>query len=246
MAAKNKRGSGTHGSGSRNTRGAGNRGGRGASGSKSHEHHKVESLGKSGFTRPNVREVATVTLQEISEYVFYEKIQTDEQIKKVDARSLTDENEKEVKILASGKLNESLTIVADEFSEAAVEAIKSNGGSVVRRSRKSDAKPNKTVTNAGEPVKLKEAFSEVSTQELESVDGEQPLGRLYNDLCYELDFIISHSVINNSTPRQRVVYSLVLAGLFLPVVDRPVGYITVTGVIYAIMSDMARYQEQRN
>lgn len=137
---KRSRGSRTHGGGSqKNRRGAGHRGGRGRAGRDKHEHHNYEPLGKHGFTRPESeqRTVETVGIQSIDEDVAL--LVADGVAEEtadgyaVDVRDVVDTGEdvNAVKVLANGQVRNTLEITADEFSDAAMEAIESAGGTAI-------------------------------------------------------------------------------------------------------------------
>jgi large subunit ribosomal protein L15 len=134
-----QRGSRTHGGGSgKNRRGAGHRGGRGAAGRDKHEHHLHEPLGKSGFSRPekSQEEVATVEVRELDEDA---PLLVDEGLADetdsgywIDARDVVDgaDDVDTVKVLGGGQVRNQLTVVADDFSDAAEQKIEEAGGSV--------------------------------------------------------------------------------------------------------------------
>lgn len=131
---KRTRGGGTQ----KNRRGAGNRGGRGRAGRSKHEFHNYEPKGKHGFTRPpeTRRSVTEVSLRSIDEDIAL--LAADGQVEetddgyRVDARTLVDDDGADaVKVLATGRVTHELTVIADEFSENAVEAIEAAGGEAV-------------------------------------------------------------------------------------------------------------------
>jgi len=136
-----QRGSRTHGGGSqKNRRGAGNRGGRGAAGREKHEFHGTEPLGRSGFTRaPEVQdEIATIDVGRLDEDV--PLLAADgpaEEVEggyRIDARDVVEDGHEVdvVKVLGGGQVRHELTVVADDFSEAAIELIEDAGGSAER------------------------------------------------------------------------------------------------------------------
>ncbi len=137
---RRNRGSRTHGGGThKNRRGAGNRGGRGNAGRKKHHDQTSSPLGKHGFTRaPELREAfAEVDLQELDEDIALlaadgRAEETDDGYR-IDARELasTDADSDGVKVLGSRQVRHALTVVADEFSESAIEAIESAGGEAI-------------------------------------------------------------------------------------------------------------------
>jgi large subunit ribosomal protein L15 len=137
---KRQRGSRTHGGGShKNNRGAGNRGGRGRAGRKKHEFHNYETVGKSGFKRPQAtdREVAELSIQKLDEDVAIYAAEgiaeeTDDGYE-IDARDVVEDGHEvdAVKVLAGGQVHQALTVTADEFSDAAAEAIEAAGGEAV-------------------------------------------------------------------------------------------------------------------
>ncbi len=136
---RRQRGSRTHGGGSqKNRRGAGHRGGRGNAGRDKHEFHGQEPLGKHGFTRPDdvIDNVATVNVGELDEDapLLVERgfaTETDDGIE-IDARAVLDVGDDidRVKVLGGGQVRGTLHVMADEFSESAIEAIEAAGGSV--------------------------------------------------------------------------------------------------------------------
>jgi large subunit ribosomal protein L15 len=137
---KRQRGSRTHGGGShKNNRGAGHRGGRGRAGRKKHEFHNYESVGKSGFKRPQAtdREVAEISVQKLDEdAVIYAAEGLAEETADgyaIDARDVVEDGHEvdAVKVLAGGQVHGTLEVTADEFSDAATEAIEAAGGETV-------------------------------------------------------------------------------------------------------------------
>ncbi len=138
---RRQRGSNTHGGGThKNRRGAGNRGGRGNAGRKKHHDQTSSPLGKHGFTRPPEIQptVAEVDLQEIDEEIVLLADdglaeETDDGYR-ADVREIAspDADTDVVKVLGSRQVRHALTVVADEFSEAAIEAIESAGGEAIR------------------------------------------------------------------------------------------------------------------
>ena len=134
---KRQRGSRTHGGGShKNRRGAGHRGGRGAAGRDKHEFHNYEPHGKSGFKRPEQaqEEVATVDVRELDENaVLYAADGLAEEAGDgyiIDAREVVDEADDAdlVKVLGAGQVRNELTVIADDFSDGAVEKVEDAGG----------------------------------------------------------------------------------------------------------------------
>ena len=134
---RRQRGSRTHGGGShKNRRGAGHRGGRGAAGRDKHEFHNHEPLGKSGFKRPEQvqEEVATVDVRELDEDApllaadGLAEAAGDGYI--IDAREVVDDADDAdvVKVLGAGQVRHELTLVADAFSDGAVEKVEAAGG----------------------------------------------------------------------------------------------------------------------
>ena len=134
---RRQRGSRTHGGGShKNRRGAGHRGGRGAAGRDKHEFHNYDPLGKSGFKRPEkVQEsVATIDVRELDENA--PLLAADGPAEEagdgyiIDAREVVDEADDAdvVKVLGAGQVRNELTLVADEFSDGAIEKVEAAGG----------------------------------------------------------------------------------------------------------------------
>ncbi|WP_232686222.1 uL15m family ribosomal protein [Halobacterium zhouii] len=137
---RRQRGSRTHGGGShKNRRGAGNRGGRGRAGRKKHEFHNYESVGKSGFKRPektqvDVREVPVQKLDEDVALLIEDGVaeETDDGYR-VDARDVAEDgwDADVVKVLGGGQVHERFEVTADAFTDGAVELIESEGGDAV-------------------------------------------------------------------------------------------------------------------
>lgn len=135
-----QRGSRTHGGGThKNRRGAGNRGGRGRAGRKKHHERKYEPVGKHGFTRPpsiqqTVAEVDLQVLDEDAPLLAADGLadETDGGYR-IDARDIADDADDVdvVKVLGSGRVRRELSIVADAFSETAVERIEAAGGEAI-------------------------------------------------------------------------------------------------------------------
>jgi large subunit ribosomal protein L15 len=134
---RRQRGSRTHGGGShKNRRGAGHRGGRGAAGRDKHEFHNYEPLGKSGFKRPQKvqEEVATIDVRELDEdAALLAADGTAEEAGDgyiIDAREVVDRADDAdlVKVLGSGQVRNELTLIADDFSDGAVEKVEAAGG----------------------------------------------------------------------------------------------------------------------
>jgi len=136
---RRQRGSRTHGGGShKNRRGAGHRGGRGRAGRDKHEFHNYEPIGKSGFKRPQKvkEEIAEVDVRELDEdaaLLAAEGVaeETDGGYR-IDAREVVDEADSvdAVKVLGAGQVRNELELVADGFSDGAVEKVEAAGGSV--------------------------------------------------------------------------------------------------------------------
>ncbi|RLM88963.1 50S ribosomal protein L15 [Halobellus sp. Atlit-38R] len=136
---RRQRGSRTHGGGThKNRRGAGHRGGRGRAGRDKHEFHNYEPIGKHGFKRPedSQRTIAEVNVQEIDEDAALLAAdglaEKDGDAYHVDARDVADDAEDAdvVKVLGGGQVRQELHLVADAFSDGAVELVEDAGGSV--------------------------------------------------------------------------------------------------------------------
>ncbi len=136
---RRQRGRRTRGGGTqKNRRGAGNRGGRGRAGRSKHEFHNYEPKGKHGFTRPpeTQRTVAEVQLQTIDEDVPLLAaegiaVETDDGYR-IDARDVVDADDADaVKVLGTGRVTQPLTVVADEFTDSAVDQLEAAGGEAV-------------------------------------------------------------------------------------------------------------------
>jgi large subunit ribosomal protein L15 len=133
-----QRGSRTHGGGSqKNGRGAGNRGGRGDAGREKHEFHGTEPLGRSGFTQPpevqdETAEIDVGRLDEDAPLLAADghAEETDGGYR-IDARDVVEDGHEvdAVKVLGGGQVRRELTVVADAFSDSAVELIEDAGGS---------------------------------------------------------------------------------------------------------------------
>jgi len=138
---RRQRGSRTHGGGThKNRRGAGNRGGRGRAGREKHERLQYPPKGKNGFKRPakTQRAVAEVGVQELDEdaaVLAAEGVaeETDDGYR-IDARDVVEDGHEvdAVKVLGSGQVHAALTVVADEFTDAAVDLLEAAGGEAVR------------------------------------------------------------------------------------------------------------------
>jgi large subunit ribosomal protein L15 len=136
---KRQRGTRTHGGGSqKNRRGAGHRGGRGAAGRDKHEYHHYPPLGEegSGFTRPEKAQdtVVTVDVRELDEdaplLVADGLAEETDGGYEIDARDVVDDadNADRVKVLGAGQVRNELSVIADDFSDGAVEKIEAAGG----------------------------------------------------------------------------------------------------------------------
>ena len=145
---KRQRGSRTHGGGThKNRRGAGNRGGRGRAGRDKHEFHNYEPLGKHGFKRPEsvVDDVAEVRVQKLDEDAALLAAdgvaETEGDGYRVDARDVAEDGHDVdvVKVLGGGQVRQELHVVADAFTDGAVELIEDAGGSVELTERAEEA-----------------------------------------------------------------------------------------------------------
>ncbi|MEF8884401.1 MAG: uL15 family ribosomal protein [Haloarculaceae archaeon] len=137
---KRQRGSRTHGGGSqKNRRGAGHRGGRGNAGSRKHEMHHHGPWDKHGFTRPDdvqatVLEADLQTLDEDAALLAAEDLAEPEgDGYRIDVRDVVegghDEDVDVVKVLGDGQVRNELHLLADAFSDTAVEKVEAAGGS---------------------------------------------------------------------------------------------------------------------
>ena len=129
------RGSRTYGEGSgKKNRGAGNRGGRGDAGRKKHEASQHPPLGKHGFKRPQkvIDEDETVNVGEldmkIKELVEAGVAEETGDGYRVDASELEVD-----KVLGGGQVRNNLEVVADNFSDSAVEKIENEDGEAVEK-----------------------------------------------------------------------------------------------------------------
>ncbi|QLC32907.1 50S ribosomal protein L15 [Halarchaeum sp. CBA1220] len=141
---RRQRGSRTHGGGShKNRRGAGHRGGRGRAGRDKHEFHNYEPIGKSGFKRPEKSQldVAEITVRELDEdialHVESGVAEETENGYRVDVRDVVEDGHEvdAVKVLGSGQVHNQLEVVADAFSESAVDLIEGEGGDALLTER---------------------------------------------------------------------------------------------------------------
>ncbi|WP_435099695.1 uL15m family ribosomal protein [Halarchaeum sp. P4] len=141
---RRQRGSRTHGGGThKNRRGAGHRGGRGRAGRDKHEFHNYEPIGKSGFKRPEKAkiDVAEITVRELDEdialHVADGVAEETENGYRVDVRDVVEDGHEvdAVKVLGSGQVYNQLEVVADAFSESAVDLIEAEGGEAVLTER---------------------------------------------------------------------------------------------------------------
>lgn len=150
---RRQRGSRTHGGGShKNRRGAGHRGGRGRAGRDKHEQQNYEPLGKDGFTQPNPVEFDEITVRELDENVaLWVEEGVAEQTEfgyRIDARDVVEESPDSagVKVLGNGRVRQELVVIADEFTDPAVQQIEEAGG----RALTSDQSSIKKSTSIGE------------------------------------------------------------------------------------------------
>jgi len=110
--------------------------GRGAAGREKHEFHGTEPLGRSGFTRaPEVQdEIAEIDVGKLDEdalLLVSEGIAEEtEGGYRIDARDVVEDGHEVdgVKVLGGGQVRQELTVVADAFSDSAVELIEDAGG----------------------------------------------------------------------------------------------------------------------
>lgn len=135
-----QRGSRTHGGGThKNRRGAGNRGGRGRAGRDKHEQANYPDKGKEGFTRPQAtdRDVVEVAVRELDEeaplLVASGIAEETDDGYRIDARDVAEDGHEvdAVKVLGSGQVRHTLTVIADEFSQGAIDLIEDAGGETV-------------------------------------------------------------------------------------------------------------------
>ncbi|MFC6989333.1 uL15m family ribosomal protein [Haloplanus sp. GCM10025708] len=135
---RRQRGSRTHGGGThKNRRGAGHRGGRGRAGRDKHEFHNYEPLGKKGFKRPEsaqdeVLEVTVQTLDEDAALLAADGLaERTDGAYQIDARDVVEDgyDVDVVKVLGDGQVRQELHVVADAFSDTAIEKLETAGGS---------------------------------------------------------------------------------------------------------------------
>lgn len=214
--SRRQRGSRTHGGGSqKNRRGAGNRGGRGNAGRKDHEIHGKEPLGKHGFTQPPAvqDEVETINIRKLDEnasfYAQQGKAEEYENGYRIDARDVVGVSLAEgaskarcphVKVLGGGRVHTRLEVIADEFSDSAIDLIESEDGEAIRaplgsvpaEDKTSKESGDKTMTVDKEPRKyLSEKRTEVSDGRVltyDEIDVILELGEIpdHRDSVYEI------------------------------------------------------------
>ena len=135
---KRQRGSRTHGGGSqKNRRGAGHRGGRGNAGSRKHEMHHHGPWDKHGFTQPEAvqAEVAEIDVQRLDEDAALLAAdgvaETEGDGYRIDVRDVVEggHDVDVVKVLGDGQVRNELYLLADAYSETAVEKVETAGGS---------------------------------------------------------------------------------------------------------------------
>jgi len=160
---RRQRGSRTHSGGThKNRRGAGNRGGRGRAGRKSHESQLYGPLGKHGFSRPEKtkEDVRTIEVRELDENAALYAAdgladETDDGFA-LDARDIVEDGHDAdaVKVLGGGQVRQSLSVIADAFSESARELLSEAGGDASlsdrgeerRAEREDDAEPEEATS----------------------------------------------------------------------------------------------------
>ena len=134
---RRQRGSRTHGGGShKNRRGAGHRGGRGRAGRDKHEFHNYEPVGKHGFKRPQEAQldVAEISVRKLDEdavlYAADDLAEETDDGYRLDVRDIVEDGHDvdAVKVLGSGQVRNELEVVADAFTETAVERVEAAGG----------------------------------------------------------------------------------------------------------------------
>lgn len=134
---RRQRGTRTHGGGSqKNRRGAGNRGGRGNAGRSKHEQHGQPPLGKQGFKRPDSQqaEVSEIDLRTLDESaaVWADEglVEETEDGYRIDVRDVVADGDAadRVKVLGTGEARQPLTVIADAFTESAIEGLEAAGG----------------------------------------------------------------------------------------------------------------------
>lgn len=135
-----QRGSRTHGGGThKNRRGAGNRGGRGRAGRDKHEQANYPDKGKQGFTRPQAteRDIVEVTIRELDEeaplLAAADLAEETSDGYRIDARDIAEDGYQvdAVKVLGGGQVRHTLTVVADEFTQGAIDLIEDAGGETI-------------------------------------------------------------------------------------------------------------------
>lgn len=136
--SRSKRGSRTHGGGSRkNRRHSGHKGGKGLAGSHKHHWRQIETsdpyhFGKYGFKRPSKlkKEVETINVGELDEYAeeLLEEGLAEEEGDEilVNATSLGVD-----KVLGGGKVTRPLKVNAEDFSKSAERKLEESGGAAV-------------------------------------------------------------------------------------------------------------------
>ncbi len=154
--SKRQRGSRTHGGGSgKNRRGAGHRGGRGKAGSDKHEFHHYDQSGKHGFKRPQAteREVAEISIRKLDEdavlYAAEGLAEETDDGYAIDARDVVEDGHEvdAVKVLADGDVYQPLEVTADEFSDAAADALEAAGGEAIALADEPEGSSEKVADN---------------------------------------------------------------------------------------------------
>ncbi len=136
---RRQRGTRTHGGGThKNRRGAGHRGGRGRAGRDKHEMHLYPPREKHGFKRPPKAQdtVLEIGVQKLDEdaalYVADGLAEEEGDGYRMDVRDIVEDGYDAdiVKVLGGGQVRQELHLVADAFTDGAVEGIEDAGGSV--------------------------------------------------------------------------------------------------------------------
>lgn len=168
---RRQRGSRTHGGGThKNRRGAGHRGGRGKAGRSKHEQHNHEPLGKDGFTPHDPVEFDEIAVQKLDEdaalYAADGIAEQTESGYRIDVRDVVDQSSESdgVKVLGDGQVRQELVVIADGFSDPAVQKIESAGGMAV----KTDQLPIKNSINNGDPMEDTQEYFDEKRSAVES------------------------------------------------------------------------------
>ncbi|OUJ18824.1 Ribosomal protein L15 [Methanonatronarchaeum thermophilum] len=125
-----KRGSRTHGKGhGKSHRGAGHRGGRGKTGRGKHKKSSGHKFGKYGFNRPPklVTENEVINIGRLDE-IAHHLVETGQAEKEGETIIIDTKKLGIDKVLGRGDIQQNLKIIAENFSETAINKIEKAGG----------------------------------------------------------------------------------------------------------------------